>query len=156
MEMNGLNDKVRDSIDSQVGAYLSAFNRMDLDEVMNYFADDAVYKPGDGSVYRGKRAIRHAFTPQFAHAFGTMVFDEEDRIVEAEAGKVMLSWTCIIDAQGLRFFSLTTWLRRTLGRLKFGRKAQWRGLDLLYFNSERLIVKKLTYANYAALLLTKG
>jgi ketosteroid isomerase-like protein len=154
--MNGLSDKVGDSIDSRVASYLSAFNRMDIDEVMNYFADDAAYEPGDGSVYRGKGAIRRAFVPQFAHAFGTMVFDEEDRIVEAEAGKVMLSWTCIIDARGLRFFSLTTWLRMTLGRLRFGRKAQWRGLDLLYFNPEGLIVKKLTYANYASLRLTKG
>lgn len=153
--MNELNDEVRDSINSQVGAYLSAFNRMDLDEVMTYFADNAVYEPGDGSLHSGKGAIRRAFTPQFTHAFGTMVFDEEDRIIEAEAGKVMLSWTCIIDARGLRFFSLTTWLRMTLGRLKFGQKAQWRGLDLLYFNSEGLIARKLTYANYAALRLTR-
>jgi len=154
--MDGLNDQVRNSINSRVGAYLSAFNRMDLDEVMNYFADDAVYEPGDGSVHRGKGAIRHALTPQFAHAFGTMVFDEEDRIVEAEAGKVMLSWICIIDVKGARFFDLTTWVRITLGRLRFGRKAQWRGLDLLYFNSEGMIAKKLTYANYAALRLTRG
>jgi len=153
--MNEWNDEVQDSINSRVGAYLSAFNRMDLDEVMNYFADDAVYEPGDGSVHRGKGAIRRAFTPQFAHAFGTMVFKEQDRIVEAQAGKVMLSWTCIIDARGLRYFSLTTWLRMTLGRLKFGRRAQWRGLDLLYFNSRGLIARKLTYANYASLRLTK-
>jgi ketosteroid isomerase-like protein len=154
--MDGLNDQVGTPINFRVGAYLSAFNRMDLDEVMNYFADDAVYEPGDGSAHRGKVAIRHVLTPQFAHAFGTMVFDEEDRIVEAETGKVMLSWTCIIDIKGLRFFNAKTWLRMTLGRLQFGRMARWRGLDLLYFNSEGLIAKKLTYANYAVLRLTRG
>ena len=53
-------------INERVNAYLAAFNRMDLDEVMTYFAEEAVYEPGDGRVYRGHEAIRRAFQPQFA------------------------------------------------------------------------------------------
>ena len=85
-----------------------------------------------------------------------MSFDEEDRIVDPVACKVMLSWVYKIDIQGVRFVSLQTWLRITLAKMKFGHRARWRGLDLLYFDAEGLITKKLTHAKYAALRIVKG
>ena len=52
--------------------FVAGFNTNNLDDVMAYFADDAVYEPGNGDIHRGRDAIRKAFLPQFANAFGTM------------------------------------------------------------------------------------
>jgi ketosteroid isomerase-like protein len=143
------------SLDEQVDAFLSDFNRMNLDAVMQYFAPDAIYEPGDGCRYEGTAAIRRAFEPQFAGAFGTMFFEGIDRIVDPDQRKVALSWVCRIDLRRSRFFSWRNWFRVTLGRLAFGTRAAWRGLDLLYFDSEGLIVKKLTYAHCSKLKIVK-
>ncbi|MGH7821657.1 MAG: YybH family protein, partial [Candidatus Binatia bacterium] len=45
--------------------FTEAFNREDLEEVMSYFAEDAVYEEFDGRRRSGKAAIREAFVPQF-------------------------------------------------------------------------------------------
>jgi hypothetical protein len=59
--------------------FVEGFNTNSLDEVMAFFADDAVYEPGDGRTHRGLAAIREAFRPQFANAFGTMRFVVNDQ-----------------------------------------------------------------------------
>ena len=38
--------------------FVDGFNTNSLDEVMAFFADDAVYEPGDGRTHRGRAAIR--------------------------------------------------------------------------------------------------
>jgi ketosteroid isomerase-like protein len=70
----------------RVGAYFDAFNRMDLDATMSYFAPNALYEPGDGCEYHGVAAVRRAFEPQFSYARGKMYFEEEDRIVDDRIG----------------------------------------------------------------------
>ena len=45
-------------------AFVDGFNTNSLDDVMSFFADDAVYEPGDGRTHRGRDAIREAFRPQ--------------------------------------------------------------------------------------------
>lgn len=143
------------ALEDQVNAYLTAFNQMDLDAVMTYFAAQATYEPGDGTTFRGVEAIRQAFRPQFARAYGSMYFEEEDRLIDSSTRCVMLSWVCHIDGRTAKFFSLGTWLRISLGRLRFGNYVRWKGLDLLYFNTEGKITRKLTYANYAGLKLQR-
>jgi len=49
----------------------AAFNDKNLDEIMSYFADDAIYESYEGGapsgdVYRGKAAIRSIFAAQFS------------------------------------------------------------------------------------------
>jgi len=105
--------------------FLDAFNRNDLDAVMTFFADDGVYDELNGRCNVGKEAIRRAFEPQFAGAFGEMRFDDEDLIVDETTGKVMTSWRCRLELQG--------------------KPTSWRGLDLLHFAGGKL-VRKLTYA----------
>ena len=65
--------------------FTDAFNRNDLDAVMAFFSDDAVYDEFNGKRNRGKLAIRAAFEPQFTGAFGDMKFLEDDIFVDAEA-----------------------------------------------------------------------
>jgi ketosteroid isomerase-like protein len=105
--------------------FMDAFNRNDLDAVMSFFADNAVYDEFNGTRNEGKKAIRTAFEPQFTGAFGKMKFVDEDLFVDADTGKVMASWLCTLEVKG--------------------RPTSWRGLDLLHFQGDKL-VRKLTYA----------
>ena len=105
--------------------FIEAFNRNDLDTVMSFFTDDAVYDEFNGKRNKGKAAIRAAFTPQFTGAFGSMQFLDEDLFIDSDTGKVMASWRCTLFVKG--------------------QPTSWRGLDLLHFRGEKL-VQKLTYA----------
>ncbi len=109
-----------------VREFTDAFNREDLDGVIDYMGDDAVYDEFNGHRAEGAAAIRKAFEPQFAGKFGTIRFRQEDLIVDVEARSAMISWT----------YTLETTER-------FG---GWRGLDLLFFNEAGKIVRKETYA----------
>ena len=93
---------------------------------MAWFAEDSVYDQFDGARAHGTEAIRKAFEPQFAGAFGEMKFLEEDLFVDPEERKAMISWACTLETgQG---------------------HASWRGLDLLHFDEGLRITNKLTYA----------
>ena len=105
--------------------FTDAFNREDLDGVMAFMADDAVYDQFNGARAVGKAAIREAFVPQFRGDYGTMRFVTEDLFVDAPAGKAMIRWVCTLAVDGV-----------TRG---------WRGLDLLHFDG-RLLTEKHTYA----------
>lgn len=105
--------------------FLDAFNRNDLDSVMSFFADDAVYDEFNGKRNVGTAAIRAAFEPQFNGAYGKMQFLDEDLFADAETGKVVASWRCTITVKG--------------------EPTSWRGLDLLHVASDK-VVQKLTYA----------
>jgi ketosteroid isomerase-like protein len=109
--------------------FLDAFNRNDLDAVMEFFAADAVYDEFNGRRNAGKAAIRAAFAPQFSGRWGEMKFLDEDLFADAETGQVMASWRCTLSIKG--------------------KPTSWRGLDLLHFRGDKL-VQKLTYAKTAS------
>jgi uncharacterized protein (TIGR02246 family) len=125
--------------------FTEAFNRNDLDAVMTYFADDATYEPGDGKSHRGRAAIRKAFEPQFAGAFGAMRFDLEDRLVDTTARKAVLRWVCRHDLSDAR--RMPPLLRIAL-RVRYGKRVGWRGVDVFHFDEAGKIAGKFTYANY--------
>jgi len=105
--------------------FMTAFNDNDLEGVMAFFADDAVYDEFNGARNHGRDAIRAAFVPQFSGRYGTMQFLDDDLFIDADTGKVMASWRCTLAVKG--------------------QPTSWRGLDLLHFQGDRL-VRKLTYA----------
>lgn len=115
----------RAELEALVLAFTDAFNREDLDGVMAYMTDDAVYDQFDGTRAVGSAAIRAAFVPQFRGDFGTIRFRTEDCFVDAAAGKAMIRWVCTLERDGV-----------TRG---------WRGLDLLHFEGRR-VKEKHTYA----------
>ena len=120
----------RDELLTLTNDFMDAFNRMDLDAMMAFFAaDGAVYDEFNGTANTGLDAIRAAFAPQFEGAFGAMKFLDEDLFIDAESGKVMASWRCTLEVKG--------------------EPASWRGLDLLHWEGDR-ITKKLTYAKAKA------
>ena len=115
----------RAELEALVLAFTDAFNREDLDAVMAFLADDAIYDQFNGVRAIGKAAIREAFVPQFRGDYGVMRFLTEDLFVDAAAGKAMIRWRCTLTRDGV-----------TRG---------WRGLDLLHF-AGRLVREKHTYA----------
>jgi ketosteroid isomerase-like protein len=138
-----------------IDRFVEAFNVNDLDRVMTFFAQDAVYRPGDGSEHRGPSAIRRAFEPQFNAAFGTMRFDEHDRLIDEASGKAVIRWICRHDLAGAKPYSLALTLQRFVVGLLVGNRFGWEGLDVFHFNDTGKIVGKFTYANYTRPQLRK-
>ena len=122
----------RAKLEDLVIRFTDAFNRDDLDGVMSFMADDAVYEEWNGTISRGAAAIRAAFVPQFRGDFGTIRFIAEDLFVDAATGKALIRWVCTLET-------------------KRG-PAAWRGLDILHVENGR-ITQKLTYAKAKTLLL---
>ena len=112
----------RTELVERVRAFVEAFNRRDLDAVMNFFAEQTVYDELTGARHVGKAAVREAFVPQFRGDYGPIVFDEEDLFVDEIAGKALVSWVCRLE----------------------GKTGGWRGLDILCFENG-LVVEKRTY-----------
>ncbi len=124
-----------DELKTLVVDFTDAFNRDDLDGVMSYFAEDAVYDEFDGKRHEGVAAIRAAFEPQFRGDFGTIRFLEDDLFVDPETGKGLIAWRC----------SLTSGER----------SGYWRGLDILHVRDGKIVVKQ-TYAKAAKPTMTKA
>ena len=123
-------------------SFVAGFNTNSLDEVMAYFADDAVYRPGDGSEHRGRDAIRQAFVPQFSGAYGTMRFVVDDRIIDERARKATIRWVCQHDMA-----KVVPRVRRWVMMVVFGRRCGWYGTDIFHFDEHGKITGKFTYAN---------
>ena len=123
-----------DELRALVLDFTDAFNRDDLEGVMGYFADAAVYDEFDGRRHEGAAAIRAAFEPQFRGDFGEVRFLQDDLVIDAVAGKAMISWRCQLTSGG--------------------RQGHWRGLDILHVQDGKITVKQ-TYAKAAKPTMTK-
>jgi len=123
--------------------FVQGFNTNSLDEVMEFFADEAVYRPGDGREFRGRAAIRRAFRPQFSGAFGAMRFLVDDRVIDEAARKAAIRWVCQHD-----FTRAVPRMRRLLFTALYGSNAGWYGTDIFHFDEQCKIVGKFSYANY--------
>ena len=124
----------RAAIEALVVDFTEAFNRENIDEVMSYFAEDAIYDEFHGIRHTGTKAIREAFIPQFRGDYGKMRFHTEDLFLDVAAGKAMIRWLLTLETDE--------------------RAGGWQGLDLLYFNKGKL-VEKHTYAKARVPLIHK-
>jgi ketosteroid isomerase-like protein len=131
--------------------YWDAFNANDLDSVMTFFSDDAIYEPGDGKTHRGKAEIRAAFEPQFDYALGAMRFDELDRVIDVENRKVTIRYVCRHDISQMKPRGLSMALLKSVVRLVYGDRFGWQGVDIFHFDADGKIKGKFTYAWYGFL-----
>ena len=111
----------RAALEKLVIDFTEAFNREDIDEVMSYFAADALYDEFNDIRHAGKDAIRAALVPQFAGAYGRMRFHTEDLFLDVEAGKAMIRWVLTLEEEA--------------------RQGAYRGLDILHFENGKLTEK---------------
>ena len=65
----------KQSLEKLAIRFTDAFNRDDLDGVMSFFAEDAVYDEYHGTRHKGRDAIRAAFEPQFQGMYGAVRFE---------------------------------------------------------------------------------
>ncbi len=114
----------RDQLIQLTNAFVDAFNRMNLDDVVGFFAEDGVYEDSTGGRHIGHDAIRTAFTPLVGGSRGNIRFDGEDVFVEIDTGKVLASWRLNLD--------------------KDGEVSVIRGIDILEFEADKL-KKKMAY-----------
>ena len=125
----------REALEKMVIDFTEAFNREDIDEVMSYFADDAIYDEFNAVRHDGKDAIRESFVPQFRGDYGKMRFHTEDMFLDVPAGKALIRWLLTFE--------------------EADRAAGWRGLDILHFADGKLIEKH-TYAKAKAPVVDKA
>ena len=111
----------RADLEKLVIDFTEAFNREDIDEVMSYFADDAIYDEFNDIRHVGGDAIRAAFVPQFAGEYGRMRFHTEDFFLDVDAGKAMVRWVLTLEQDD--------------------RQGAYRGLDILHFEDGKLTEK---------------
>ncbi len=124
----------RKILETLVTNFTEAFNREDIEEVMSYFSDEAVYEEFTGVKNVGLSAIRKAFKPQFSGVFGKMRFYTEDMFIDTSEGKAMVRWLLTLEEEK--------------------RAGAYRGLDLLHFINGKL-VRKLTYCKANIPLILK-
>jgi len=124
----------RNVFENLVIDFTEAFNREDIDEVMSYFAKDAIYDEFNDIRHEGLADIRKAFEPQFSGAFGKMRFHTEDMFLDVETGKAMIRWVLTLEEED--------------------RAGAYRGLDLLHFE-QGLLVEKHTYCKAKIPLIRK-
>ena len=114
----------RDELISLTNEFVDAFNRMNLDDVVAFFAEDGIYEDSTGGRHIGHDAIRSAFEPLVGGSRGKIRFDGEDVFVETDTGKVLASWRLNLD--------------------KDGEISVIRGIDVLEFADDKL-KKKMAY-----------
>ena len=114
----------RDELIQLTNDFVDAFNRMNLDDVVSFFADDGIYEDSTGGHHIGHDAIRTAFEPLVGGSRGSIRFDGEDVFVETDTGKVLASWRLNLD--------------------KDGEVSVIRGIDILEFEADKL-KKKMAY-----------
>jgi hypothetical protein len=136
--------------------YWDAFNANDLNRVMTFFSDDAVYQPGDGKTHKGKAEIRAAFEPQFDYALGAMRFDEVDRVFDVENRKLTIRYICRHDISQMKPRGLVMALLKIVARLVYGEKFGWQGVDVFHFDADGKIKEKYTYAWYGSRMHLQG
>ena len=115
--------------------FTAAFNRNDLDGVMSYMAEGAIYDEFNGKRSVGKPAIREAFVPQFRGDYGKIRFQTEDMFTDVETSKALIRWLCVLETEE--------------------RRSGWRGLDILHFENG-LLTEKHTYAKAEVPLFVEG
>lgn len=111
----------RAALEALVIDFTEAFNREDIDEVMSYFADNAVYDEFNDIRHVGTDAIRAAFIPQFEGKYGRMRFHTEDLFLDVDSGKALIRWVLTMEEEA--------------------RQGAYRGLDILHFAHGKLVEK---------------
>ncbi|MBT8490017.1 MAG: nuclear transport factor 2 family protein [Deltaproteobacteria bacterium] len=119
----------RNEIRDAMNAWNEAWNRHDLDEVMDLFHDDILFENWTGGQAKGKDALRKAWASWFAN-HGGFRFNEEETFIDEKEQKVLFRW-------------LLEW--PSFEAAYTGKPEKRRGVDVIHFKDGK-IIQKLTYS----------
>ena len=125
----------RQEIEDALKEWNLAWDRHDLDGVMQLFHDEIVFENWTGGKAVGKEALRKAWAPWFAN-HGGFRFTEEETFIDEEEQKVLYRWEL-------------QWPSFEKGYA--GKPERRRGVDILHFQDGK-IIKKLTYSKTTILI----
>jgi ketosteroid isomerase-like protein len=106
-----------------------AWDRRDLEGVLELYHDDVYFENWTGGKAKGKAALRQAWTPWFTQG-GEFIFRRDDLFVDEEEQKLTVTW-------------VLEWPSAEKGYE--GRPEKRRGLDVIHFKDGK-IIKKLTFS----------
>ena len=119
----------RDGIEKALAEWNKAWDRHDLEGVMELFHDDVLFDNFTGGRVQGKEKLRKAWRPWFEN-HGNFRFTEEETFIDEKEQKAVYRW---------RF----DWPSQEKG---YEEKPETRrGVDVLHFKDGK-IIKKLTYS----------
>ena len=119
----------RQKIEDALREWNFAWDKYDLDGVMQLFHDEIMFENWTGGKARGKEALRKAWAPWFAN-HGGFRFIEEETFIDEKEQKALYRW-------------LLEWPSFEKGYE--GKPEKRRGVDVLHFQDGK-IIKKLTYS----------
>jgi len=105
-----------------------AWDRYDLDGIMDLFHDDVLFDNFTGGRVQGKEKLRKAWSPWFEN-HGNFRFTEEETFIDEKEQKALYRWQFDWPSQEKSYE---------------GRPETRRGVDVLHFKDGK-IIKKLTY-----------
>ena len=119
----------RSEIKSKLIKWNQAWDRHDLEGVMQLFHEDVLFENWTGAKIRGRDSLEKAWAPWF-ESHGGFRFTEEDTFIDEAEHKVLYRWQ-------LDWPSMEKGFK--------GRPESRRGVDVLHFKDGK-IIKKLTYS----------
>lgn len=102
--------------------FMEGFNHGDLELLMAAFGEDGTFIDPQGVSHHGVQAIRAALAPIVEGSAGNVRYSVTDTIVDEESSKASIAWTLSMRAAD-------------------GAGAQMRGVDILHFEGERVMLK---------------
>jgi len=119
----------REEILESLAEWNRAWDRHDLEGVMELFHDDIYFENWTGGHAKGKESLRNAWSDWFRN-HGNFHFTEEDTFVDEQEQKALYRWT-------LEWPSMEKGFE--------GKAERRRGIDVLHFKDGK-IIQKLTYS----------
>jgi ketosteroid isomerase-like protein len=118
----------RKEIEDALDVWNLAWEKYDLDGVMDLFHDDILFDNWTGGKARGKEALRKAWAPWFEN-HGGFRFREEETFIDEQEQKVLYRW-------------VLEWPSFEKGHE--GKPEKRGGVDVIHFKDGK-IINKLTY-----------
>lgn len=119
----------RSDIKKALDRWNDAWDNHDLEGVLELFHDDVLFENWTGAKVKGKKALRQAWAPWFRN-HGGFRFTSEETIIDENKQRVVYRWQL-------------DW--PSLEKEYQGKHERRRGLDVLYFEDDK-IIRKLTYS----------
>lgn len=112
-----------------IRAWLVEWNAHNLDKVMDLLHEEVIFENWTGSLVKGKKNLKRAWTPWF-NSHGNFTFITEDLFADQTEQKVLLQWELKWPSSEINFA---------------GQPEIRRGIDIIHFK-DGLIHRKISYS----------